>query len=121
MATREHGLFRLLDHPAPDAAKGGCYVTYGTGPCVDLGVLIEFEGTLTLSTGTIKELAEVAGFTVDDEAFALEKRCAELELQNQLLTAERNELREQLDAVGLAVAHAAQIPAEPKRKPVPAK
>jgi hypothetical protein len=61
MATREHGLFRLLDHPAPDAAKGGCYVTYGTGPCVDTGVLIEFEGTLTLSTGTIKELAEVAG------------------------------------------------------------
>lgn len=111
MATRDHGLFRKLDHPAPDAAKGGCYVTYGTGPCVDTGCLIDFEGTLTLSLGTIKELAEVAGFSVNEEGEELEKDNAFLK---QRLAEKENEVAElsnQLDAVGLAVAHAANIPA----------
>lgn len=98
MAVREHGLFRLLDRPAPDAAKGGCYVTYGTGPCVDTGVLIAFEGTLTLSVGTIKELAEVAGFSVDAEAIQHEKDIAFLTQENQRLHALNKELRSELDA-----------------------
>jgi hypothetical protein len=123
MAVRKHSLFRRLDHPAPDAAKGGCYVSYGNGPCVDTGVLIDFEGTLTLSINTIKELAEVAGFSVNEEGEALEVENAEQAHRITELEAQLQEANDQLDAVGLAVAHAAQVratpepPAKPKPKP----
>lgn len=103
MATREHGLFRYLDHPAGDAAKGGCYVSYGTGPCVDTGVLIEFEGTLTLSVNTIRELAEVAGFSVDAEALQHEKDIAHLTAENTRLTAELAEANDIIQAAGRAM------------------
>jgi hypothetical protein len=103
MATREHGLFRRLDTPAPDAAQGGCYVSHGTGPCVDTGVLIEFEGTLTLSVNTIRELAEVAGFSVDAEALQHEEDIAHLQHRVEELEAENAGLREDLNAVGRAI------------------
>ena len=106
MAIREHGLFRALDHPAPDAAQGGCYISHDTGPCVDTGVLVYGEGTLTLSSTTIRELAEVAGFTVID-GLVLEADLAHAQYHVERLTIERDDLRAQLDAVGLAVAHAA--------------
>jgi hypothetical protein len=107
MAVRKHGLFRRCDHPSPDVAKGGCYYTYSTGPGVDTGILIDFEGTLYLSLNTIKELAEVAGFSVNEEAEQLERDNAfltqrVLELEGKLLNAE-----EQLTAVGVAVSYAA--------------
>lgn len=108
MAVREHGLFRKLDTPAPDAALGGCYITHDTGPCVDTGVLVEFEGTLTLSLNVIRELAEVAGFSVDAEALENERVISEQQRQIEVLTVDRNELRDQLDAVGVAVARAAK-------------
>lgn len=104
MATREHGLFRKLDTPAPDAAKGGCYVSYGTGPCVDTGVLIDYEGTLTLSLPTIQELAEVAGFSVDAEALENERKIAELEHENDQLKARIAELDMELDHAASLVA-----------------
>jgi hypothetical protein len=108
MATREHGLFRRLDTPAPDAALGGCYVTHGTGPCVDTGVLIEFEGTLTLSVHTIRELAEVAGFSVDAEAVQNEQDIAHLTKRVAELEVENTGLRSDLDAVGRAIARSDQ-------------
>lgn len=109
MAIRQHGLFRLCDRPSPDVAKGGCYYTGDAGPGVDTGILIDFEGTLYLSLNTIRELAEVAGFSVDAEALANEQQIAWLTQQNAELTTERANLIEQLSAVGVAVALAAQV------------
>jgi hypothetical protein len=111
VTIRDHGLFRRLDTPAPDAAQGGCYVSHDTGPCVDTGILVETEGTLTLSLNVIKELAEVAGFSVNEEGEELERINAEQEHFINQLTDECAELRSQLDAVGLAVAHVAGIQA----------
>jgi len=108
MAIRDHGLFRRLDHPAPDAAQGGCYITHDCGPCVDTGILIYGEGTLTLGRSTILELAEVAGFTVDAEGIEHEMQLAEQARQIELLTAERDELLGQLNAIGATVARAAR-------------
>lgn len=104
MAVREHGLFRRLDHPAQDAALGGCYIYHDAGPCVDTGVLIEFEGTLTLSVNAIRELAEVAGFSVDAEALENERRIAELEHENAQLKARIKEQDDELDATASMVA-----------------
>jgi hypothetical protein len=103
MTIREHGLFRRLDHPAPDAAQGGCYYSHGTGPCVDTGILIETEGTLTLSLNTIQELAEVAGFSVNTEGEALEAENAHLLHRIIELETENAELNEILIGVGRAV------------------
>lgn len=111
MAVRDHGLFRKLDSPPPDAAMGGCYVTHDTGPCVDTGVLIEFEGTLCLSVNTIKELAEVAGMSVNEEGIQLEIDNATLQQACENLRAQVADLESQLEAVGLAVARAANIKA----------
>lgn len=106
MATRTHGLFRLVDHPGNDVAHGGCYVDGSAGPGVDTGVLIEFEGTLFLSLNTVKELAEVAGFSVNAEGAALEIENAHLTHQVEELTAERDQLNADLDAVGVLLARA---------------
>lgn len=108
MAVRDHGLFRKLDRPASDTAHSGCYVDGSTGPGVDTGVYIDFEGTLFLSLSTIKELAEVAGYSVNAEGEQLEHDNAfltrELAAARDLLAA----YEEQLNAVALAVAHASQ-------------
>lgn len=118
MATRTHGLFRLVDHPSVDVAHGGCYVDGSAGPGVDTGVLIEFEGTLFLSLNTVKELAEVAGYSVNAEGAALEVENAHLVHTVEQLTAERDQLSADLDAVGVLLARgqAQQAPAK-----VPAK
>ena len=63
MAQREHGLYRLLERPAQDAAHGGCYIEGAQGACVDTGILIENEGTLTIGLHALVELCEVAGFS----------------------------------------------------------
>lgn len=108
MALTEHPLFRRVDHPGPDVAKGGCYFSYDCGPGVDTGILIEFEGTLFFSMNTIREMAEVAGFRLNEEGEELEKRNAELSRLNGGLVAERVELLAQLDdanrIIGAAVA-----------------
>ena len=103
MAIRQHALFRRVDTPPPDVAKGGCYYSFDTGPGVDTGILIDFEGTLFLSLNTIKELAEVAGFSVNAEGEAqeqevewLKRRVAELEEENAAYV-------ENLKAVGAAI------------------
>lgn len=106
MATRKHGLYRRLDHPAQDAAKAACYLTGSSGPCVDTGVLIEFEGTLTISLSALKELAEVAGFSVNEEG---EQQEAEIEWLHKTVTdleAKITDLEEQLEAVGQAITRA---------------
>jgi hypothetical protein len=108
MAIRQHGLFRLCDRPAPDVAKGGCYFSGDAGPGVDTGILIDFEGTLYLSLNTIRELAEVAGFSVNTEALELERQNAEFQKAIADLRIENGELKSTLDAVGIAVARAAQ-------------
>jgi hypothetical protein len=110
MAVRQHGLFRRLDRPANDTAHSGCYVDGSAGPGVDTGTYIDFEGTLFLSLNTIKELAEVAGFSVNAEGEALEREVEWLKHQNQQQAALLSTANEQLDAVGLAVAHAANRP-----------
>ena len=115
MAVREHALFRRVDHPSADVAKGGCYYSYDTGPGVDTGILIDFEGTLFFSLNTIKELAEVAGFSIDGEALEHERQLAEQSRLIEQLEGEKSDLLKQLDAVGLAVAHAAHVEAEPAK------
>ena len=104
MATRTHGLFRKLDHPAADAALGGCYIFHSAGPCVDTGVLIDYEGTLTLSLEAIKELAEVAGFSVNEEALQLERDIAFLQEENRKLKAESEGYREIIEGFNKIVA-----------------
>jgi hypothetical protein len=111
MAIREHALFRRLDTPAKDSAQGGCYITHETGPCVDTGVLVEFEGTLTLSLGAIKELAEVAGFSVNEEAEQIERDIANLEEENARLREQLAEAKDALKSVGVAIAAAANVKA----------
>ena len=106
MATRTHGLYRRLDHPAADAAHGACYLSGDAGPCVDTGVSIYMEGSLTLSVNAIRELAEVAGFSVDAEAVEHEHQLAEQEHLIAQLREQNADLLEQVEAVGLAVARA---------------
>jgi hypothetical protein len=107
MATRDHGLFRRLDRPAPDAAEGGCFIYHTQDACIDTGILVFGAGTLTLSCTAIKEMAEVAGFTVDAEGIEHEIQLAEQARTIELLTAERDELLLQLNAIGTAVSRAA--------------
>lgn len=107
MATRQHALFRLVDRPSPDVAHEACYV-YGTaGAGVDTGVIIEFEGTLFLSLAAVKEMAEVAGFSVNEEGQALEVENANLQHQLAEAIAERDDANEQLRVLGGVLARAA--------------
>lgn len=112
MALREHALYRLLPQPQNDAARGGCYLTGSQGPCVDTGVVIDYEGTLTLSLGALVELCEVAGFSFNAEARRLEQDLAHALAYGDRLIEENADLLAQLEAVGLAVAHAATDRAE---------
>lgn len=107
MAIREHGLYRRCARPAADVAKGGCYITGDAGVGVDTGAYIDMEGTLYLSLNTIKELAEVAGFSVNEEGQQLEIDNTFLTEQVASLGRELADANEQLEAVGLAVARAA--------------
>lgn len=104
MATREHGLFRKYETPPADCAKGGGYIYYGTGPGVDTGVLIDFEGTLCLSLVEIKELAEVAGFSLDEEALQNERDIAFLAAENERLHQQNQELQGIIEGFAKAIA-----------------
>jgi hypothetical protein len=106
MATRSHGLFRAVPHPAGDVAHGGCYIYGGGGPGVDTGVLIDFEGTLFLGNTAIRELAEVAGMSVNEEGAALERENAFLTQRCSELVDQIRDLNEQLDAVSVVLARA---------------
>jgi hypothetical protein len=96
MATRNHALYKRLPQPPADAAQGACYLSGSGGDCVDTGVNIWNEGTLVLSTASIRELAEVAGFNVVD-GVELEVRNAELEHEVEQLKARVIELDEELE------------------------
>jgi hypothetical protein len=104
MAQRTHGLFRAVEHPNNDVARGGCFVYGSAGPGVDTGVLIDFEGTLFLGNTAIRELAEVAGYSVNVEGAQLEVENAHLQHTIDELTAERDQLSADLDAVGVLLA-----------------
>jgi endonuclease IV len=67
-------------------------------------VLIEFEGTLTLSLEAIKELAEVAGFSVNEEALELERDIAHLTAENARLTTEAAGYRDIIEGFGKVIA-----------------
>lgn len=103
MAVRKHGLFRHVERPAADVAKGGCYITGSAASGVDTGVNIDFEGTLFLSDSTIKELAEVAGYSVNEEGMQLEIDNAWLVNENERLQAEVADLETQLTLIGVAI------------------
>lgn len=107
MPIREHALFRRLDTPAGDAAKGSCYIYHTTGACVDTGVLIDFEGNLTIGLTALREMAEVAGFSFEEEGVALEQRNAFLERELAEAKEQLAEANSQLEAVGVAIARAA--------------
>ena len=62
------------------------------------------EGTLTLSLNSLVEMCEVAGFSFNAEARRLEEDLATAQHALALLTEERNDLAQQLDAVSLAFA-----------------
>lgn len=106
MTIRTHAVYRLLDTPAPDAAREGCYLTGVSGPCVDTGALIYQEGTLTISVSAIRELAEVAGMSVNEEGLATEAENAHLHARIATLEIQLAEEREHLDVVGLLLARA---------------
>lgn len=112
MATREHALYRRLATCPNDAAKGGCYLTGDRGACVDTGILVDFEGTLVISIPALQELCEVAGFSFNAEAEKLERDLALCQHALKQAEDEREDLRSQLDAVALAVAHAAAGPSK---------
>lgn len=97
MATREHGLYRRLDQPAEDAAQGGCYSCHACGPCVDTGILVYNEGTLTICLGCLQEMAEVGGFSVDAEALQHEKDISFLQNEVQELTGQVSYLNGVID------------------------
>lgn len=108
MAIRSNGLFTKCDHPLPGTAMGSCYV-YGTsGPGVDLGVQIEFEGSLFLSNAAIKEAAEIAGFNVLEDAVELEQENAHLTRQLAEARTQLDAANEQLDAVSVLLSRAQQ-------------
>lgn len=106
-AVRSHGLFRLVQTPAPDSAKGSCYIYHTTGPAIDTGVLIDFEGNLTIGLTALREMAEVAGFSFEEEGVALEQRNAFLERELAEAKEQLAEANSQLEAVGVAIARAA--------------
>lgn len=108
MPIREHAIFRKLDQPHAEAAGGSSYIYHSNDACVDTGVHIFGEGFLTLSLNEIKELAEVAGFSVNEDGQAVEERNAELERQVAALEAENEELVAELRAIGTAVRRAAE-------------
>lgn len=114
MATRVHALYKLLDHPASDAAKGSCYLTGTGGPCVDTGVLIDYEGSLTISVAALQEMCEVAGFSFNEEAEQLENENAYLTHKVERLVEENAELSEQLTLIGVALSRAAHVAAVPE-------
>lgn len=128
MALTEHPLFRLVDTPGPDVAHGSCYYSGITGPGVDTGILIEFEGTLFLSINTIREIAEVAGFRLNEEGIELEMQNAEYKRRNGELVDVNGELQAQLDdanrIIGAAVSATPSTPlsaVKPAAKRAPAK
>jgi hypothetical protein len=96
MPIRDHALYRLLPQPPGDAAQGACYLTGSGGECVDTGVNIWNEGTLVISKGAVRELAEVAGYDVVD-GLELETRNAELVKENAELAQRINDLEDELD------------------------
>jgi recombinational DNA repair protein (RecF pathway) len=110
MALTSHGLYRKLSRPANDTAMSACYVCHKATAGVDLGVYISFEGSLFLCLNCIREAAEIAGFRVNAEGEQLEREVEWLKVQTQQLTSQLSDANEQLDAVGLAVAHAANRP-----------
>jgi hypothetical protein len=93
-----------VDRPPADVAKGGCYLNGSATAGVDTGVNIDFEGTLFLSNSAIKELAEVAGFSVNEEGIELERRNAELEHEIEELKALVTAQDEELQAVAIVFA-----------------
>jgi len=68
--------------------------------------LIDFEGTLCLSLNTIREMAEVAGFSVNTEAEQLERDNAFLINEVAKLTTQVSELHAIIDGFAKAIAHA---------------
>lgn len=103
MAVRNHALFRRYENPPPDAAQGASYIYHSGEAGVDTGVLVYGEGTLCLSLQEIQELAEVAGFSVNAEAFQLEQENAYLTDRVKELVAHNQELIDNLKAVGAAI------------------
>lgn len=104
MATRTNGLFTKVDRPLPGSAKGGCYIWGSAGPGVDTGVLIDFEGTLYLGNAAIKELAECAGFSLNEEGLQLEYDNAHLQRKVAELASKNADLEDQLNGVSALLA-----------------
>jgi hypothetical protein len=106
MAKRKNGLFTHVERPLPGTANSGCIV-YGTaGEGVDTGVYCDSPGTLYFGLVAIRELAECAGFSVNEEGEKLEKDLAFALHRIEELEAEKDDLVEQLDAVSLVMARA---------------
>lgn len=113
MATRTHGLYTRLDHPSYQHANESCLVTGTTGPGVDLGIDLEGYGGVYLSLNVIKEIAEVAGFSVNEEGKALEEENAHLQHDLAVHQWAVALLEEELDAVSRLIARAAAPQGDP--------
>ena len=102
-AIRNHAIYRRLDNPPGDAARQSCYLTGVAGPCIDTGADIYMEGTLVISVAAVRELAEVAGFSVVDGE-KLEQENAHLVHENAELIKRVNELVEDNEAAARVTA-----------------
>ena len=113
--VRDHGLFRKVEAPGTDVAMGGCYACYRSVPGIDTGVLIEYEGTLFLCNNCLKEMVEVAGMNVLEDAVKLER---DLAMAQHALAASLQE-NEELEELLNTVASVTSPKPRPKAKPAP--
>lgn len=91
-------------------ANGGCYVCARGDRLVDTDVQIVGEGALTICTGCISDLAEVAGLTFN------EARVRELEASLATERAAREEAETVKKTLLDAVARAASKPKTPRNR-----
>ncbi len=117
MALTSHPLFRLLPTPAGDSAMGGCYIYHTQDPCIDTGVLIAYEGNLTIGLQALREMCEVAGFRFNEDGVKLEEENARLTRHLIEMTNRCGELEELLEQDAALLGKYARVQAEPKPEP----
>lgn len=108
MATRKHALFKVTI-PTWVHAKASCFVYETAEEGIDMGVEIDGYGALFLSRRAIKEAAEVAGFSVNEEGAALEEENAWLQHELAETQSEAKALREELDTIGKTIARSVGV------------
>lgn len=103
---RSNGLF-IKTVPQYTHAKASCYVYEMAEEGIDTGILIEGEGGLFIGRTALLEMAGVMGWSVNEEGAQLEADNAFKQREIERLTLALAEANEELDAVGILIARAA--------------